>query len=100
MQKLSILVALAAFVAAPNVRSANLACDTPGVAQMIVPDIFNRNPNAQKLGLEVSKVTVLDAADAAEGRACLIAVVTNHGYTLRYRFRFDERGTAALDLVQ
>jgi hypothetical protein len=67
MNRLAVAV-LAAFCFAPIARAADLACDTPGIAQMIIPDLFNNNPSAQKLGLEVSKVTVLSIQETTEGK--------------------------------
>jgi hypothetical protein len=70
MNRLAVAV-LAAFCFAPIARTADLACDTPGIAQMIIPDLFNNNPSAQKLGLEVSKVTVLSIQETTEGGSAL-----------------------------
>jgi hypothetical protein len=30
---------------------------------------------------------------------CLVSVNTNHGHSLRYRFRFSAEGTASVDMV-
>jgi hypothetical protein len=98
MNRLAVAV-LAAFCFAPKARAADLACDTPGIAQMIIPDLFNNNPSAQKLGLEVSKVTVLSIQETTEGRVCLVAVLTNHRSTFRYLFKLGADGIAALDLA-
>jgi hypothetical protein len=97
MNRLIAAVALAVFCFAPIARAVDLACDTPGIAQTIVPDLFNQNASAQKLDLEVSKVRILD--ETREGPVCLVSVLTNHGSTLRYRFRLGADGTAALDLA-
>jgi hypothetical protein len=67
MNRLAAAVSLASFCFAPIARAADLACDTPGIAQMIIPDLFTHNPSAQKLGLEVSKVTVLSIQETTDG---------------------------------
>ena len=99
MNRLAAAVLLASFCFAPIVRAADLACDTPGIAQMIIPDLFTHNPSAQKLGLEVSKVTVLSIQETTDGRVCLVAVLTSHRSTFRYLFKMGADGSAALDLA-
>ena len=63
---------------------------------MLVPDIFNHNPSAKNLGLEVTDVRLLGTLP---DKSCLVDVYTNHGYTLKYKFQLDEAGTATLDMV-
>jgi hypothetical protein len=38
---------------------------------MIMPDIFNNNPSAKSLGLEVSELSVLSVENTAEGASAL-----------------------------
>src|SRR5258708_7122647 len=99
MNRLTAAVVLAVFCFAPIAWAADLACDTPGIAQMIIPGLFNQNPSAQKLDLEVSKVRILDVVETPEGPVCFVSVLTSHGSTLRYRFRLGADGIAALDLA-
>jgi len=82
-------------------RGADLRCDTPGVAQLVVADTFAQNPSAKKLGLEVTSVTMLSIDESNVGNpVCLISVDTNHGHSFRYMFRLNAEGTATLDLAQ
>jgi hypothetical protein len=81
-------------------RGADLRCDTPGVAQLVIADTFAQNPSAKKLGLEVTGVTTLRVDESSDGDpVCLVSVETSHGYSLRYKFRFSADGTAALDMA-
>jgi hypothetical protein len=93
----TLLVAFAAAcgIAAPA-YSADARCDTPGVAQMIVPDMFNPNHGAQKLGLEVDSVTMVRVEDDG---SCIVSVGMNHGYTMTFRFRYSPTGEATLDVI-
>lgn len=93
------MIALAAAMTAlVHVAHADdVTCDTPGVAQMLVTDMFNENPAAQKLNLQAEKVVLLDARTTSTGRSCLVAVQTNHGHVLKYTFTFGSDGKAALD---
>jgi hypothetical protein len=77
----------------------SLRCDTPGVAQFVIADMFANNPSAQKLGLEVESVTLLRVDDSGAEVACFVSVLTNHGYEMHYRFVFAADGKASLDLV-
>ena len=107
MRTLLILAAIIGFsasafaqTAAPATRGADLRCDTPGVAQLVVADTFAQNPSAKKLGLEVAGVTMLSVDESKVGSpVCLVSVNTNHGHSLRYRFRFSAEGTASVDMV-
>jgi len=92
-----IVAALGALSAA---RGADLRCDTPGVAQLVIADTFAQNPNAKKLGLEVTSVTMLSVDEGNNGGpVCLVSVETNHGVSLKYKFRFSPEGIASLDLA-
>jgi len=63
-------------------------------------DTFAQNPSAKKLGLEVAGVTMLSVDESKVGSpVCLVSVNTNHGHSLRYRFRFSAEGTASADMV-
>jgi hypothetical protein len=85
--------------AASLARSADLRCDMPGVALMIVPDIFANNPNAKKLGLTVEGVTLLNVEETESGPICLVSVKMNRGYALKYNFHLSPSGEASLDLA-
>jgi hypothetical protein len=74
-----------------------MKCDTPGVAQMVIPDLFAKNPGAKKLGLEVTDITMLGVGN--DGSGCIVSVKTNHGYSFKYRFQFSPEGVASLDMV-
>jgi hypothetical protein len=78
-------------------RSSAIRCDAPGVAQMVIPDMFAKNPSAKKLGLVVGSVAVVDVDD---GGVCTVSVKTNHRHTFKYRFQFGPDGVAALDMIQ
>jgi len=76
MRTLLILAAIIGFsasafaqTAAPATRGADLRCDTPGVAQLVVADTFAQNPSAKKLGLEVTSVTMLALTKAGTRRS-------------------------------
>lgn len=71
-------------------------CSSVGVAKMIVTDMFNRNPGAQSLGLTAEEVHL--GGELPDG-SCVVEVDTNHGYVMKYKFRYDENGTATLDLL-
>jgi hypothetical protein len=87
-------IAALAFTTGP-VRAGDASCDTPGVAQMVIPDMFAKNPSAQKLGLELDSVTVL----GVDNSGCTVSVKTNHGYSFKYKFQFGPSGVAALDMI-
>ena len=106
MRTLLILAAIIGFsasafaqTAAPATRGADLRCDTPGVAQLVVADTFAQNPSAKKLGLEVTSVTMLSVDESGDSPVCLVSVKTNHGISLKYRFQFTPEGVASLDLA-
>ena len=77
---------------------ADLGCDSPGVAQLIVTDMFSKNPSAQKLGLEIEAVTMLRVDRSGPEPVCFVKVDTNHGYSINYRFVYSG-GNASLDMV-
>ena len=90
MRTLLILTAIIGFsasalaqTAAPAARGADLRCDTPGVAQLVVADTFAQNPSAKKLGLEVTSVTMLSVDESGDSPVCLVSVKTNHGISLK-----------------
>lgn len=76
--------------------AADLRCDMVGVAQLIVPDLFDSNPTAQKLGLKVTDVRL---GGLMPDGSCLVKVTTNHGEIFKYLFRIDNDGHATLDMV-
>jgi hypothetical protein len=91
---------LAALGALSAARGADLSCNTPGVAQLVIPDTFAQNPSAKKLGLKVTGITILSVDESNVGDpVCLVSVETNHGHSLRYRFQFSAEGMATLDLA-
>ena len=79
--------------------SAELRCDAPGIAAVLVPDIFANNSTAKKLGIAVSSVAVLEVEETTSGPVCLVSVKTDHGYSLRYRFHVAPTGEATLELA-
>jgi hypothetical protein len=80
-------------------HSADVRCDAPGIAAMLVPDIFANNSAAKKLGIAVSSVAVLEVEETTSGPVCLVSVKTDHGYSLRYRFHVAPTGEATLELA-
>ena len=76
-------------------QGADLRCDSPGIAQKIVPFMFAESPSAKKLGLEAANVKFL----SLDGDGCLLEVTTNHGQSLKYRFRLSANGEAALEII-
>src|SRR4051794_18751327 len=76
-------------------QGADLRCDSPGIAQKIVPFMFAESASAKKLGLEAAKVKFL----SLDGDACLVEITTIHGQSLKYRFRLSANGEAALEIV-
>ena len=85
------------FPSAAPAHGTEMKCDTPGVAQMVIPDLFAKNPGAKKLGLEVTDITMLSVDN--DGSGCIVSVKTNHGYSFKYRFQFSPEGVASLDMV-
>lgn len=77
---------------------ADLKCDSPGVAQLIIVDMFKNNPSAQKLEIEVDGITMTRVDRTGNEPVCFVRVDTNHGYSLNYRFTYD-RGLANLDMA-
>lgn len=74
-------------------------CYTMGAAQMIVPDLFNQNPGARKLGLTAENVT-LGGEFIDDPGACYVEITTNTGIILKYKFRLDgATGHATLDAI-
>jgi hypothetical protein len=90
-------IAVAALVGLPAARGADLRCDTAGIAQMLIPDTFAQNSSAKKLGLEVTRVTMLSVDESGDEPVCLVSVETNHGISFKYKFRFTPQGVASLD---
>jgi hypothetical protein len=75
--------------------AADLRCDSPGIAGMVIPDLFAKNPRARKLGLEVTDVRLV----GMDGDSCLVDVETNRGHVFKYKFRFNASGAATLDMI-
>jgi hypothetical protein len=94
------MIIVAALGGLSAARGADLRCDTPGVAQLVIADTFAQDPSAKKLGLEVTGVTMLGVDESEVGNpVCLVSVETDRGHSLRYKFRFSAEGTASLDLA-
>jgi hypothetical protein len=89
-----ILMALS-LLASSQAHAADGRCDTPGVAQILIPGLFAENPSAQKLGLEVESVTML----SVDNDGCIVSVKTNRGYSFKYMFQLSPKGVATLDMI-
>jgi hypothetical protein len=89
------VIGLLAIAESSVAHGAELRCNTPGVAQLVVPHLLAEDPSAKKLGLEVADVSLLSVTD--EG-VCLVKVSTKQGHSFRYRFRYGA-GDAALEMV-
>jgi hypothetical protein len=88
------------FVVSTAATASELRCDSVGVAQFIIPDLLAHNPGAKKLGLSVEEVRLIGVLPAPDNDTCLVEVTTNHGYVMKYKFRYDgDSGTATLDLI-
>jgi hypothetical protein len=75
-------------------------CYTMGVTQLIVPDLFSKNPAAISLGLTAEHVE-LGGELPDEPGTCYVEITTNTGLLMKYRFRYDgATGTATLDLIK
>jgi hypothetical protein len=72
------------------------SCDAPGVANIVIPDLFKQNPIAQKFGVEVTSIQMLSHNDSG----CIVAVYVNHGdIGINYNFRYSADGVATLDIM-
>ena len=74
---------LAALGALSAARGADLSCNTPGVAQLVIPDTFAQNPSAKKLGLKVTGITILSVDESNVGDPVCQAVSVNLIFNLR-----------------
>lgn len=76
-------------------------CYTFGVAQILVPDIFNSNPEAKRLGLTAERVELLgEITGGSEAGACGLEITTNKGGApLKYVLRYRRDGSATLDIL-
>ena len=83
--KTLLLAALASIVCAPALAAKGTpSCYTMGVAQTIVPDLFDKDPNARKLGLTAENV-VLGGEFLDEPGTCYVEITTNTGLILKYK---------------
>jgi hypothetical protein len=90
------LMALALpLVMGSSIAKAEPRCDSPGVAQMIVPGMIAKNPSANKLGFEVESVTLIGAESNG---GCTVWVETNRDVAIKYRFEYRS-GSASLDMI-
>jgi hypothetical protein len=98
LKKLKILAAagLIARGASGPAIAADVHCYTMGVAQTIVPDLFNKN-NA---GMTAERVE-LGGEFPDEPGTCYVEVTTNTGLLMKYKFRYNgATGTATIDLIR
>ncbi len=74
-------------------------CYTMGISQMIVPDLFNKNKGAIKLGMKAERVE-LGGELPDEPETCYVEITTNTGRLMKYKFRYDAAtGSATIDLI-
>jgi hypothetical protein len=98
--KVCAVIAAALGLTLSAARGADVRCDTPGVAQLLIPDAFAQNPGAKNLDLEATSVKVLSVDEHdVRNPVCVVSVETNHKRSLRYRFGLSPDGTVTLDLV-
>lgn len=95
MRKLKIFAAVGLIACGPAI-AADVHCYTMGMAQMIVPDLFNKN----NLGMTAERVE-LGGEFPDEPGTCYVEITTNTGLLLKYKFRYDgATGTATIDLIR
>jgi hypothetical protein len=93
MRKLKILAA--AGLIACGARGTAIAADMHlGAAQILVPDLFNKNNG----GMTAERVE-LGGEFPDEPGTCYVEVTTNTGLLMKYKFRYDgATGAATIDL--
>ncbi len=93
-----LLAAFRAIACGPAIAN-EAHCYTMGAAQMIVPDLFDKNEGAIKLGLTAKRVELGDEFPD-EPETCYVEITTNTGLLMKYKFRYDgATGSATLDLI-
>ncbi len=99
MLKLKILALAGGLIACGPAIAAD-HCYTMGISQMIVPDMFNKNPGSIKLGMTAERVE-LGGEFPDEPGTCYVEITTSTGLLMKYKFRYDgATGKATLDVIR
>jgi hypothetical protein len=99
LKKLKIFT-LAVSLMAGGPAMAAVHCYTMGAAQLIVPDMFNKNQGSLKLGMTAERVE-LGGEFPDEPGTCYVEITTNTGLIMKYKFRYDgATGIATIDLIR
>jgi hypothetical protein len=100
MLKLKIFALAGGLSACGPAIAANGHCYTMGAAQLIVPDLFNKNSGSIKLGMTAERVE-LGGEFPDEPGTCYVEITTSTGRLMKYKFRYDgATGIATLDLTR
>ena len=99
MLKPKIFALTGGLIACGPAIAADLHCYTMGAAQLIVPDLFNKNPGSIKLGMTAERVE-LGGEFRNEPGTCYVEITTSTGLLMKYKFRYEgATGTATIDLI-
>jgi hypothetical protein len=100
MLKLKIFALAGGLIVGGPAIAADGHCYTMGAAQLIVPDLFNKNPGSIKLGMTAERVE-LGGEFPDEPGTCYVEIMTNTGLLMKYKFRYDgATGIATMDLIR